>query len=317
MNNFKKIGMTALAASLVSTSVFAGELGVTGSASINFENHSGAANSEPKTFSMGNQITFTGGGELDNGITVALSMVIDDGDSFDAQSVTISSDAMGTLKFSGEGGASTASSIGTSVGGNMWDNFNGTTGNTPLSGTSVSNSLAGDNSFFYTLPSMGVDGLAVMASFDPQTATTASEIGYGLTYTGVDGLTASYATSAVETYAATTTGDESVWKLSYAMGSFTLAASNSEYNLGAATSNHEVTSYKVSYTVSDALSVSYKTDEVKTAATSSVNGEFEGFSASYTAGGMTVSANMQEGKNIANTASAAVDYYGLGLSFAF
>ena len=34
MNNFKKIGMTALAASLVSTSVFAGEMTVTGSASI-------------------------------------------------------------------------------------------------------------------------------------------------------------------------------------------------------------------------------------------------------------------------------------------
>ena len=30
MNNFKKIGMTALAASLVSTSVFAGEMTVTG-----------------------------------------------------------------------------------------------------------------------------------------------------------------------------------------------------------------------------------------------------------------------------------------------
>ena len=32
MNNFKKIGLTALAASLVSTSVFAGELTVSGSA---------------------------------------------------------------------------------------------------------------------------------------------------------------------------------------------------------------------------------------------------------------------------------------------
>jgi outer membrane protein OmpU len=32
MNNFKKIGMTALAASLVSTSVFAGEMSVAGSA---------------------------------------------------------------------------------------------------------------------------------------------------------------------------------------------------------------------------------------------------------------------------------------------
>jgi outer membrane protein OmpU len=43
MNNFKKIGMTALAASLVSTSVFAGELAESGSASINWENYSGTA----------------------------------------------------------------------------------------------------------------------------------------------------------------------------------------------------------------------------------------------------------------------------------
>ena len=41
MNNLKKIGMTALAASLVSTSVFAGELTATGSASITVENYSG------------------------------------------------------------------------------------------------------------------------------------------------------------------------------------------------------------------------------------------------------------------------------------
>ena len=35
MNNFKKIGLTALAGSLVATSAFAGELTVTGSAGIN------------------------------------------------------------------------------------------------------------------------------------------------------------------------------------------------------------------------------------------------------------------------------------------
>jgi len=38
MNNIKKIGLTALAASLVSTSAFAGELTVSGSAGINYEN---------------------------------------------------------------------------------------------------------------------------------------------------------------------------------------------------------------------------------------------------------------------------------------
>ena len=113
MNNIKKIGMTALAASLVSTSVFAGEMSVAGSAAINFENYSGTAVSSTKSFSMGNQLTFSGSGELDNGMTVSLSFVLDQNDDstaagaaysggpFDSHSVSVSSDALGTLKFHG------------------------------------------------------------------------------------------------------------------------------------------------------------------------------------------------------------------------
>ena len=80
MNNFKKIGMTALAASLVSTSVFAGEMTVSGSASINSEGHSSTGMDSGTTFTMGNQLTFSGSGELDNGMTVSLSFVLDQGD---------------------------------------------------------------------------------------------------------------------------------------------------------------------------------------------------------------------------------------------
>ena len=72
---------------------------------------------------MGNQLTFTGSGELDNGMNVSLSFVIDQGDDttqvkllqvnapFDSHSVTISSDSLGTLVFSGEGGSSAVSAI--------------------------------------------------------------------------------------------------------------------------------------------------------------------------------------------------------------
>jgi len=319
MNNFKKIGMTALAASLVSTSVFAGEMSVAGSASINFENHSHAALSEAKTFSMGNQLTFSGSGELDNGMTVSLSFVLDQGDDtavangpFDSHSVTVSSDALGTLKFSGEGGASATSSIGGTVAGDMWDNFNAT----KQGGVTVTNSAAGNNSFFYTLPSM-VDSVAVTASLKPQSATTSSSMGFGISFTGVEGLTADFATTDIDTPEAATTGDETAWKLSYAIGSFTLAASNVEYDVGTLANDQSTDSYKVSYSVTDDFSVSYKTEAVTIGTAAQVDAEYEGFSASYTAGGMTVSANMQEGKNVANTASAAKDYYGLGLSFAF
>ena len=72
MNNFKKIGLTALAGSLVATSVFAGEMSVSGGASFTMMNHSNVNDQDGKTMKMGNQLTFTGGGEMDNGMSVAL-----------------------------------------------------------------------------------------------------------------------------------------------------------------------------------------------------------------------------------------------------
>ena len=78
MNNFKKIGLTALAGSLVATSVYAGEMSVAGSASWRISNHAGTDGG--KTMAMGNQLTFTGGGEMDNGMNVSLSFVLDQGD---------------------------------------------------------------------------------------------------------------------------------------------------------------------------------------------------------------------------------------------
>ena len=68
MNNLKKIGLTALASSLIATSAFAGEMSVTGSASItlvNQDNHDVG-----NTFSSGDSINFSGSGELDNGLMV-------------------------------------------------------------------------------------------------------------------------------------------------------------------------------------------------------------------------------------------------------
>ena len=102
--NIKKIGLTALAASLVSVSAYAGEMSVAGSASIGVKNNTNA--SAGKSITMGNQLTFTGGGELDNGLNVALSFVLDHADNvasgFDSHSITVSSDAMGSIVIAGD-----------------------------------------------------------------------------------------------------------------------------------------------------------------------------------------------------------------------
>ena len=175
MNNFKKIGLSALAGSLVATSAFAGEMSVAGGASINVEHTNGGNGDTGKTFSMGNQLTFSGSGELDNGLNVALSFVLDQNDDkaaddqstagnynagspFDSHSVTISSDGLGSLKFSGEGGSSAISAMDGTAAGDVWDKFDTSTAITP---TGIG---GGDNSMMYTLPAM-VDGVAINASY--------------------------------------------------------------------------------------------------------------------------------------------------------
>jgi len=327
MNNFKKIGMTALAASLVSTSVFAGEVTVSGGASMTVENYSSAGSIQKgKGFSMGNQLTFTGGGELDNGMTVGISFVLDQGDDtaaanstarldtspFDAHSVSISSDALGTLVMHGEGGDSAQAALDTTAAGDIWDNFDGAT-----TGTTVSSSTSGADILVYTLPEL-MDGLSVSASYSPQQAAVDSSNAYGVTYTGVEGLSVSYGKGEATTTAAGLSADATTMKASYAIGSFTLAYSNNDYATDAANLDQETESYKVSYTVSDAISVSYGSEEIKLEGDSD-EAEYERLQVAYTSGGMTVTATQASSTDALHgtTDLEDRDYWSLGLSFAF
>ena len=322
--NIKKIGMTALAASLVSVSAHAGALSVSGSASINTEGYSGEDLNGGTTFSMGNAITFSGSGELDNGMTVAVSYELDQGSNsstattsvWDNHSVTVSSDSMGTLVFSGHGGSTAANSVG-NAGGDIWDTFDGARGG--VTAVAQSTAAAGNNSFFYTLPSV-MDGMSIFANYVPQGASgLGGATGAGLTYTGIEGLTASVATSDIEGANSGTSGDQTAWKVSYAMGPITAAVGQSEYDVGTANSDEETSSWSVSYTVSDEMSVTYATNTLDSANSSEVDAEYTSLSASYTAGGMTISASMKDGENTDHSTSSAADfeYWSLGASFAF
>ena len=259
MNNFKKIGLTALAASLVSVSANAGEMSVAGSASIGTAGYSGTAVTSGNEYSMGNQLTFSGSGELDNGLNVALSFVIDQGDDennaetspFDSHSVTISSDGLGTLVMAGEGGSSTASAIDTTAAGDLWDAFDGMTnadGQTDGQGVASATAGVGGNSFFYTSPEL-MDGLTVTASFGPKAAATEAKTGYGVNYTGMEGLTLKYAVAdVVKGNTSTANGDSTVMNISYAYGPVTVAYSDMAYDIGTASSDVDTTAFKVSYT---------------------------------------------------------------------
>ena len=99
MNKLKKVGLTALATTLVASSAYAGEMSVSGSASLNYSGLSTSSNSNPWT--MGDSVTFSGGGDLDNGMTVGVSYELDGGN-YDDYKLTLGlGDGMGTVTFSG------------------------------------------------------------------------------------------------------------------------------------------------------------------------------------------------------------------------
>jgi len=316
--NIKKIGLTALAASLVSVSAQAVEMSVNGGASMAIKNNSGV--DAGKAITMGNQLTFTGGGELDNGLNVSLSFVLDHADNdvsgFDSHSITVSSDALGSITIAGDGAGNAQSALDTTAAGDIWNNgFKAGAADTAY--VAMKGSDASDNSVNYTLPTL-VDGLSISASYSSGGLAVDSTTAFGATYTGVEGLSVSYGVGENGSTTATTSGDVTTMKASYAIGSFTAAVSNTESDKDSTGTDEEMDSWKLSYTVSDNLSISYGEETHETSG-QTVDEEFDAISVSYTTGGMTITAANYEASGIANTTGEAgeANRWKLAASFAF
>ena len=316
--NIKKIGLTALAASLVSVSAHAGAMSVAGSASIGLKNNAGTDGG--KSLTMGNQLTFTGGGELDNGLNVSLSFVLDHADNdvsgFDSHSITVSSDALGSITIAGDGAGNAQSALDTTAAGDIWNNgFKAGAADTAY--IAMKGSDASDNSVNYTLPTL-VDGLSISASYSSGGLAVDSTTAFGATYTGVEGLSVSYGVGEAGSTTATASGDVTTMKASYAIGSFTAAVSNTESDKDSTGIDEEMDSWQLSYTVSDNLSISYGEETHETSG-QSVDEEFDAISVSYTTGGMTITAANYEASGIANVTGEAgeANRWKLAASFAF
>ena len=318
MNNFKKIGLTALAGSLVATSVaYAGELTATGAAEMKMTNSS--QSSAGKTVGMGNSVTLAGSGETDGGLNVSMSFELDSGvdtgtgtGPFDNHSVSIGNDSIGTVTVHGHGGSNSASALDTTAAGDLWDSTLGIT-----SSNDPDAAVSGNNLVVYSLPSL-VDGLALGASYSSDGENDAGSVAYGATYTGVEGLTLSFGRGE-DNSAVNTDKDQTIMKVSYAYGPVTVGYSNNDYDHTTANSDQEVKSYNISYTLTDAISLSYGEEKIEKVGTSS-DIEVEGVSASYTSGGMTVAVKSVEATNVDYSSTAADndnEMWKVALTFAF
>ena len=108
-------------------------------------------------------------------------------------------------------------------------------------------------------------------------------------------------------------------KISYAYGPVTAGYSYTDYDHVTASSDQEVTSYNISYTVSENISVSYGMETFERPGTTA-DIDVDGISASYTSGGMTLSVTSINADNVDHSSTAVNndnEFWKLGASFAF
>ena len=330
MNNFKKIGLSALAGSLVAVSVNAAEVSMSGGASVAVTS---TADTNKDTFYQNDSITFTVSGETDGGLTITTKLELDgdaagSGNDFDNRSVSIASDAMGTITFSGHGGDSV-------IGG--WDSKSPSAYEevwaltASSASTAVSNKViagfGGDNLWRYDSPSFG--GAVFSASYQSATQGTAasgsesissySDMGVMISPEMVEGLTLGYAVGEHDETASILGLDTTTMFVTYAYGPVTVGYQTSEVDGPTTTEDDDSTEFGISYAVTDDFSVSYGEHELDlgSATAAGTDQESKGMSASYTMGGTTISASFNETDNIAGAAADDEDSMEIAVSFAF
>ena len=98
MNKLTKVGCSALCSSLAAISVAnAGDLSVTGGATLTFVSIDKQANGNP--LGMASAVTFKGSGELDNGWTWGLTIAEGDASAYSSSNIDIVMGGLGSINF--------------------------------------------------------------------------------------------------------------------------------------------------------------------------------------------------------------------------
>ena len=310
MNNLKKLGLTALAGSLVASTAYAGTLEVSGSASVKYQSKSGSAGAssvQGNPWSDNNDITFSGSGDLENGMTVGYSYTMSDA-VFSTSSVSLDMGDAGMVAFghdSAFGGIDTIKDKMPTAGEEAWDDH----GSGDDAGVT---DLGADPSLYYKV---SLNGITASASYartglgtDNSVAIVASELVEGAEFgigtgtnvisnTSEDDLTTAYA--------------------KYTTGPVTVGAQLSQVDKTAANSDLDRKAAAISFAVNENLSISYGLSNVEYEDSTKTDAESVGVSASYTMGGITIGAVRNTTDSFAGSAGSDREFTEVSLSFAF
>ena len=347
MNNFKKIGLTALAGSLAAVSANAIELSVSGETTVSYiSNTAGKVNTiGGSSIGTSTGITFSGSGELENGWTVSSVNILNDGDAntLSSSQLNLTMGSMGTITFAKAAGTNVNAidDVTPKVAEEAWDGASGSV----LQGIG---SETNSGAVAYKSPSFDIGGITASfgVDYDPAAsvvgndhdavATKASDVGSGMgavvKLSHDSGLTIGAGMEEVSSNSGNSPEVENVTAYAlYSMGPVSVGYQGYYLNYGASPKAGAATGIAdysgdaigIAFNVNDQVSIGYqKVSETQEALTSTKasDRDIKSLSAAYSSGGMTMSIQQTDTDNYALAAAASAkdtETVQVTLSFAF
>ena len=272
MDKLAKIGVSALCGSLAAiASANAGALSVSGGANATWSEVEGATTGNP--IGMASAISFTGTGELDNGVGITLAIDQDDKSAYSATAITLDFPGLGKIGIDQGAGGQGLDRL-DDMAPTAWEETNGTAVGT---GVQTITGVGGSTNVEWNVDAgMLPDGLQLQLAWTPDSggsgtsdkaASGDSTGGQGwdivVQHSGLaDGLNVFGGYSTIEQTVVQAEGDRQQYAMgaTYAAGSFTVGYEYTRDNhqtRGSGTSYYENDMYGVTFAVNDDLSLSY------------------------------------------------------------
>ena len=327
MNNFKKIGVSALAGSLAVCSANAAEVSVTGSLAVTYTNQD-TTEVTGNPLGMDNEFNMNISGEMDNGYAVSYFMNMgEQAGGMDSAKLSVDMGDLGTIAFDQGSGSGLANYDDMTPKANeeVWDGLD--TSDSGLVGT------LGSSGRIQYVKSVG--GLTIDAAYGPGSSTNnadgaTSGSGEGGGYSvglvvsgdtlGVDGLTIGGGYGETEAGSGVDDKEDTAIFATYAMGSVSVGFQRNELTGGAVgATEQEADIYSIAFNVNENVAISYgeKNTDFSSSSAATVQEEVDGIGVSFTMGSMKIAGNRNEGKKLGGVATAKDVDTEIKLSFAF
>ena len=355
MNKLTKLLFSVITSVALTTSAFAGEFTVSGSAKATYTilSNSGTAGTHAigKGIGISNEFSLTAAGELDNGMTWSYAQDIDNATVQDDANITLGTD-YGTVKICvSECGLSTKYGFDNSAYGIGSDNGygHGSTDNTMTYGSNISSYnnvqyhlpadlLPYSTTFAVGITPGGAGGSANASSHSVNGDVTGEMKQYAVTMAPIDGLTLSasyYDFGEMGNKDGRQKQEGGSYSANYSIGQVSVGygetihapAERMNTSASAKTQHYENDAYSIGFAVNDNLSISYTeensekviktTSATNTVTRPSVELEITTIDLSYTVGGATIGISNSEHSNDSYTAGDDTTETIVALSLAF